>query len=230
MNFTYKKGVFDEMEKNMEKPSLLGIFTRPSEQFERIRQNPVIWGPLAIITIVYFIASIMMAQAMTAEDLMVPGAVTLEDAEVLIGLSKITMVISSIFAPIIGLLVSTVIYFIIIKIAKKDTTFKQLFSMSTFIMGISTVGVLLNNLLYLMIGGVQGVYLTSLAGIMRSDSLVLASFEVFSIWQLILTAIGLNKVGQLSKGVAWTISIIFFLFGLGMALIGDVFTEILGSL
>lgn len=218
------------MEQTKGKPSLLGMFTNPSTQFEKIRVQPVIWGPLAIITLVYFIASIIMAITLTPEDLVVPGTVTLEDAELAIGISKVTMVISSLFGPILGLLISTIIYFIIIKIAKKDTTFGQLFSMSTFIMAIGAAGLLLNNLLHLLFGGSQGVYLTSLAGIMRSDSLVLASFEIFSIWQLVLTAIGLHKVGQLSKGVAWTISIVFFLFGLAMAVIGDVFTTIMQSL
>lgn len=218
------------MEQAKGKPSLLGMFTNPSAQFEKIRVQPVIWGPLAIITLVYFIASIIMAITLTPEDLVVPGTVTLEDAELAIGISKVTMVISSLFGPIFGLLISTLIYFIIIKIAKKDSTFRQLFSMSTFIMAIGAAGLLLNNLLHLLFGGSQGVYLTSLAGIMKSDSLVLASFEIFSIWQLVLTAIGLHKVGKLSKGVAWTISIIFFLFGLVMAVIGDVFKTIMESL
>lgn len=209
------------------KPSLLGMFWSPGEQFDRIRQNPRIWGALGIITIVYVIASVMLAMSMTAEDLMVPG-ITQEDAELILGFTKITTAVSGIVAPIIGVLISTVIYLIIVKIAKKETTFKELFSMNTYIMVIGAAGLLLNNLLQMVIGGNPGVYVTSLAGLLNSDSLVLATFEVFSIWQLVLTAIGLHKVGRLSKGASWTIAIIFFIISLGFALIGAAFEGIAG--
>lgn len=100
--------------------------------------------------------------------------------------------------------------------------------MTTYILIIGAVGMLLNSLIQMLIGGSQSIYVTSLAGVMNSDSLILAQFEVFSIWQLILTAIGLHKVGQLSKGAAWTIAIVFFLIGLGMAMIGAAFEGIAG--
>ncbi|MDQ0157321.1 Yip1 family protein [Robertmurraya andreesenii] len=216
------------MEKSTGKPSLLGMFWSPSEQFERIRHQPRIWLPLAIVTLIYTVASVIMATMMKAEDLVVPGALTLEDAEAFLGFTKITTVVSGIVGTIIGILVSSVIYLIIVKIAKKDTTFKQLFSMTTYIMVISATGMLLNSLLQTMLDGKPGIQITSLAGVMNSDSLVLAQFEVFSIWGLILTAIGLHKVGQLSKGASWAIAIVFFLIGLGFAMIGTAFEGITG--
>lgn len=218
------------MEQTQGKPSLLGMFTKPGVQFDKVREQPVIWRPLAIITLIYFLASIIMAVALTPEDLVVPGTVTLAEAKLAIGITKGTLLISGIIAPIFGITISTVIYFIITKIAKKDTTFGQLFSMGTFIMAISTAGFLLNNLLHLVFGGPYSVYFTSVAGIMGSDSLVLATLEFFSIWQLALTAIGLHRVGKLSKGAAWTVSILFFFIGLAMALIGEVLTTILEGL
>lgn len=45
------------MEQTKGKPSLLGMFTKPGVQFDEIREQPVIWGPLAIITLVYFLIS-----------------------------------------------------------------------------------------------------------------------------------------------------------------------------
>ncbi|WP_256989046.1 hypothetical protein [Bacillus sp. EB106-08-02-XG196] len=38
---------------------------------------------------------------------------------------------------------------------------------------------------------------------------------------MIVTAIGLHKTGQLSKGLAWTIAIVFFLIGIGFTLISS---------
>lgn len=216
------------MEKEtLKKPSLLGMFRSPSEQFERIRERPLIWGALAIVTVIYTIASIISARSLTAEDIMGPG-MTAEDAEMFLGFTRTSTAISGVIGPIISILISTVIYLIIVKIARKNTTFRQLFSMNTYIMVIGAVGLLLNNMIQSITGGPQGIYITSLAGLFNSDSLVLATFEVFSIWQLILTAIGLHKVGGLSKGLAWALAIVFFVISLGIALIGTALEGLIG--
>ena len=41
----------------VEKPSLLGTIWSPGEQFERIRERPKVWGPLAIIALLFTILS-----------------------------------------------------------------------------------------------------------------------------------------------------------------------------
>lgn len=213
---------------NNPKPSLFGMFRSPGEQFERIRQNPRIWIPLMIVTILYIVAYTFLAMSLKAEDLMLPG-MTLEEAEMVVAISKVTTAASGFFVPIFTILISSVIYLIIVKIAKKDTTFQQLFSMNTHIMVIGAVGILLNYLLMAMIGGNStSVFLTSLAGLFQSKSSVLGTFELFSIWQLILTAIGLHKVGQLSKVVSIIIVVLFFLLSLGSAVLGSVFAGIAG--
>lgn len=213
---------------NVGKPSLLGMIWNPIEQFERIRVQPRIWGAFAIISIIYLIGSIMLAQTITAEDLVVPGAVPLSEAELILGFSRITAVISGFIAPIFVILIYSAIQLIIVKLAKKDTSFKQLFSMNTHIMFIGAIGLILNTSFQLLFGGTTGVNITSLGGVIGSDSPVLAVFEVFSIWQIVLTGIGLHKVGGLSKGAAWTLAIVFFLIGLSFGLIGAAIEGIFG--
>ena len=51
--------------------------------------------------------------------------------------TTITMIITGLFTPIFGVLIATVIYLIIAKIARSEVSFKQLFSMNTYIMMIS---------------------------------------------------------------------------------------------
>ena len=209
------------------KPKLFGMFWSPVEQFERIRQNPRIWLPLLIVTILYLVASTISAMSMKVEDLMLPG-MSGEEAEMVLAIGKATAAITGFFVPVIMVLISTVIYLIIIKIAKKDTTFKQLFSMNVFIMIIGATGFLLNSLIVAAIGGTAGTYVTSLAGLLNSDSPVLATFELFSIWQIIITMVGLHKVGQLSKTAAIIIGIVFFLISLGFAMLGTVISGLAG--
>lgn len=203
-----------------EKPSLIKMFWSPGEQLERVKNSPKIWLPLVIVTIFYFLASVITAMTLTVEDYVNQG-VPAEQAELILQGSKMVIIVSGFLTPIIVALISALIYFVIIKIAKKAVTFKQLFSMTVYIMIIGAVGILLNGLIQWAIGGDPTIYVTSLAGLLGSNSLVLSQFEVFSIWQLILTVIGLQKVGQLSKGASWTIVIIFFLIGIGFGMIGS---------
>jgi Yip1 domain len=217
----------NEVVEKQKKPKLFNMLWSPGEQLNRIRQNPIIWIPLLIVTILYLIGSTIMAVTMKVEDFMLPEMST-QEAEMIAAIGKTTAAVSGFLIPIITILISTVIYLIIVKIAKKDTTFKQLFSMNTFIMVIGAVGLILNNLIIAAIDGKAGIFITSLGGLLNSGSPLLGTFELFSIWQLILTAMGLHRVGQLSKTVSVIIVIIFFLIGLGFAAIGSMFSGMAG--
>lgn len=204
-----------------QKPSLLGMFTSPGEQFERIKQTPKIWVPLLIISILYAVGMTLMALSMDASTLIGQG-IPDDQVDLILGITKITVAVTGILTPIIGVLISSAIQLIITKIASSPVTFKQLFSMNTYIMVIGAAGVILNTAIRYAIGGNPEIYVTSLAGLLNQDKAgILGSFEVFTIWTTIVTAIGLHKTAQLSKGLAWTIAIVFFIIGIGFALIGS---------
>ncbi|NKE07047.1 Yip1 family protein [Mesobacillus selenatarsenatis] len=215
-----------EMKSKIEKPSLIGMFWSPGEQFDRIRKNPKIWVPLILVSVLYVIG--MMTLSMDASYLGLDG-MSEEEAAMVLAFSKITVAITGILTPVFVVLISSAIYMIFTKIAGSDVTFKQLFSMNTHIMIIGAAGLLLNMLLRAVIGGNPEIFITSLAGLMNSDKPgVLGAIEVFSIWQSILTAIGLQRVAGLSKGWAWGIAIAFFLIGIGFAIIGAMFSNTMG--
>ncbi|WP_045516396.1 Yip1 family protein [Neobacillus niacini] len=204
-----------------QKPSLLGMFTSPGEQFERIKQTPKIWVPLLIISILYAVGMTLMALSMDASTLIGQG-IPDDQVDLVLGITKVTVAVTGILTPIIGVLISSAIQLIITKIASSPVTFKQLFSMNTYIMVIGAAGVILNTAIRYAIGGNPEIYVTSLAGLLNQDKAgILGSFEVFTIWTTIVTAIGLHKTAQLSKGLAWTIAIVFFIIGIGFALIGS---------
>lgn len=203
-----------------EKPRLFGMFTNPGQQFERIRENPKIWGPLIIVSIIYAIGTIFMALSMDASTLIDQG-VPEDQVELILTFTKVSVAITGILSPIFVVLITSAIHLVIAKIASSPVTFKQLLSMNTFIMIIGATGLVLNMVIRYAIGGNFEVYITSLAGLLNQDKPgVLGSVEVFGIWTLILTALGLHKTGQFSKGLAWTIAIIFFLIGIGLSLVG----------
>lgn len=200
-------------------PSLLGIFTSPGEQFERIRANPKIWIPLLIVSVIYVAGMALMAMTMTADSLVKQG-VPKENAETILMGARIGVVATGLLSPAFGALISSAIQLLVAKIAKADVSFRQLFSMNTYIGFISAIGLLLNMAVASAIGLDGETFVTSLAGVLGKQGGFMSAIEVFSIWGMILTAIGLHKTGHFPKVLAWAVSIIFFLIGVGFTLIG----------
>ncbi|MEH7156274.1 Yip1 family protein [Neobacillus drentensis] len=201
-------------------PKLMGMFTSPGVQFERIKQSPKIWVPLIIISVLYAIGMTFMALSLDAATLIEQG-VPEDQIDLVLTITKVTVAITGIVTPIFGVLISSAIQLVIARIASSTVTFKQLFSMNTYIMIIGAVGLILNMGIRYAIGGNPEIYITSLAGILNQDKAgVLGTIEVFGIWSVILSASGLHKTGQFSKGLAWTIAIVFFLISIGFGLVG----------
>ena len=201
-----------------QKPSLLKMFWRPKEQFVKIRSNPIIATPLIVVTVIYIMASMVKALFIRAEDLMLPG-MTAQEADMVAATAKAFTAMSGFISPVFTILFMTIIYFIILKIARKNTTFKQLFSMNTYIFVVQAVGLLINSLLMMVIDSSSGSAITSLALFNRDWSL-LNAIELFTIWKFVLTAIGFHLVGQLSKSTSIILVIVLFILQSSTTLLG----------
>ncbi|MBM6618983.1 Yip1 family protein [Bacillus suaedaesalsae] len=212
----------EQVQKNTNKPSLFAMIWSPTEQLEKVRLNPRIWGPLAIITLLFIAASALLAYTTDIATLL-GDEIPAEELALVEGFTRISMLIGGVLGPIIGILISTAIYLVIAKIVSSDVTFKQLFSMNTFLMIVSALGMIVNTLVIWAIGGNPAIYVTSLGSIIPVDGFVggmLGAIEVFTIWGTVLSAIGLQKVAGFSKGLAWGVSIVFLIIGLVFAGVG----------
>ncbi|MBD1381314.1 Yip1 family protein [Metabacillus arenae] len=210
---------------NVSKPSIFGMFTSPNLQFERIRERPAVLVPLLIVILVSFIGSYFVANSMDFVGPAVEQGMGVEEAEALAGISKVTTIIFGGIAIPIVLLISALIYFAIVKIAGTEATFKQLFSFVTFVSIITVTGALLNGIVAYFTGTNPETYVTSLNSFVGAEGGLggaLNTIEVFGIWGTILTGMGLHKVAGLSKGAAWTVAIIFFVFGLVMGAVAGI--------
>src|SRR5699024_499978 len=118
---------------SLEKPSLFGMFLEPKKQFERLKDNPIILVPFIIITVLTTIGMVVM---MSLVDVIAQGpdlAKMGEDELMFVTIfTQVIFVITGILAPAVSILVSSLVYFIVAKIAKSEVSFKQLFSMNTF--------------------------------------------------------------------------------------------------
>lgn len=208
-------------EETMEqKPSLIGMITNPTEQFERIKERPVIWGAMGIIIILFMIGMWLtfLGVDLTGEISNEMGVEIDEELEGFIEFfENVGIFLGGIIGPIIGVLISSIIFLLVGKIVNSSVTFRQLFSMNTYIMIITALGVIVNGILFAIFGGESDIVFTSLGFIMNGEGpsgAIANHLEVFSIWNLVLTAIGLEKVARFSKGLAWAVPIIIFIVGM----------------
>lgn len=213
-----------EEEKNVPKPSLLGMLTNPTEQFIRIKQRPIILTPMLIIIVLTIIGTWLSASNVVIPELQ-DVEINQEMAALIDTFTKIGATIGGVIMPLLTTLISTVIYFLVAKIAQSNVSFKQLFSMNTFILLITAIGLIVNGFIYMLIDGTADVSPTSLGYILNQNNVIYSSIELFSIWNLILSAIGLHKVANFSKGLAWGTVIAIFVVGILFLLAGDAVTD-----
>jgi Yip1 domain len=214
---------------NVKNPSLWGIIWSPTEQFERIKERPKIWGALGIVTVL-FVIGMWLTSLGTGITTGLEG-IPEEEMAAISMVGTVSMIVIGIISPIFGTLISAAIYLLIAKIARSEVSFKQLFSMNTYIMLISALSLIINGIGIALLGGKVDTVYTSLGSIISTEGAIsglLNSIEVFTIWGLILSAIGLHKVAGFSKGLAWGISIAFFVIGVIFSMIGAAFSGMVG--
>lgn len=217
---------------NAGNPSVFGIITTPREQFEKIIHQPKFLIAILIVTLLTFIGALLTFFNFTLPADIIAELGGGEEAELVLLISKVTLIIAGLVGPIFGILLSTAIYFIIVKILKSEITFKQTFSMFSHISIISAIGALFQGIIMLVVPNLPAdTIVTSLGSLVDAGPMlnaVLNSIELFSIWQLIVTALGLQIVAKLSKRVSWTIVIVVFFIGLVLQMVSAAITMMTG--
>lgn len=214
----------------MKKPSLLGMVFSPLEQFKRIKEQPVIWMPLIILSIVSMIIAIFVTLNLEIEYGDIYG-LEMRDDEIIV--MKAIHLVTAIFGGLLGTPISyamfALILFGITRVVKSKVRFKQMLSLIIFVSFISMIGQVINQLIIVAMEGNPAVYMTSLNGFIGAKGAlggILGIIEVFSIWYYLLLGIGLVKVANLSKSAAYIILITFFIITLMIAAINGIFQGI----
>ncbi|MBM7096022.1 YIP1 family protein [Bacillus sp. H-16] len=207
----------DPVQPEKKKPSLFKIITSPAEQFSRMKENPTVALPLLIVTAVFAVFGGIFAYTTDFQTLIgdVPAdeAVFIEAAE---GIMRLTTFISMLFIPVIGSLFAAFVMWIAAKITAGEATFKQLFSLNVFVNLLTGIGLLVNLLIILAFGLDPLQTYTGLTVFFDPLDQVfplVAMFEVFGIWLLILTVIGLRIVVSMSPAAAWITALIIYAGG-----------------
>src|SRR5699024_11412888 len=117
----------------------------------------------------------------------------------------ITSVGMATFLPAIVIVITAAVYLLIAKVASLEVSYKQLFSLFTYIAFVTGIGGLLNALFaFLVTGSNPEIPFTSLNILFGADmdsvaGIIFSSIELFSIWGIILTGVGLQVIVTFSK-------------------------------
>ncbi|WP_170885534.1 YIP1 family protein [Bacillus alkalicellulosilyticus] len=214
----------NEQEQVKQHPSMLGIVWSPIEQFERIKEKPKVLVPMIILTLIWGIAGAMLSFGMDIKWLLasIPPEQHAEFAQ-MESFLRISSFIGYLITPIVVILIVSAIMLLISKATTSEVTFKQLFSMNVFISFIGALSLLVNGGLAILLDVDPMIPITSVGNMMQAEGVagaILNQVELFAVWGVILTALGLIKVANFHRVLAWSVSIIFTLVTVGFAVIG----------
>lgn len=203
---------------------LLKVLFEPGAVFERVREKPRFLVPFLALVVVQVVIALInlpylqagMRAAMAGRE-MPPGAPD-PSSFAIIGVAAVPVVLVLLF------LLSTLILWILVSIFGGEGKFATLLSLSVFA---SVPAVVLLSIIGSVVLRMKGLEaMTSPADMQPAlglDLLVpgakgftgglLKAINPFSIWGLVLTAIGISVTHKLSQGTGYTIATISFLIG-----------------
>ncbi|PDZ37811.1 hypothetical protein CN520_08245 [Bacillus cereus] len=208
------------------KPSLLGMITSPSEQFERMKTSNAVWGAFWLLVLIAGLVGGFAAYVYS----LTPEAIKLNkelgvtvSAAMTYGMGFGVIAISMAFV----FLLSAVVYKVLMVFISNDTSYKKLLAITVYSSVISLLGLLINTILAYILGGSGQEMYTGLEPIFASSSGVVkgivSKFEVFTIWGYAVTWVGLQITAGLTKKQATIITIVFFVLTLGMGALQGMF-------
>ncbi|ASI75416.1 Yip1 family protein [Bacillus cereus] len=208
------------------KPSLLGMITSPSEQFERMKTSNAVWGAFWLLVLIAGLVGGFAAYVYS----LTPEAIKLNkelgvtvSAAMTYGMGFGIISISMAFV----FLLSAVVYKVLMVFISNDTSFKKLLAITVYSSVISLLGLLINTILAYILGGSGQEMYTGLEPIFASSSGVVkgivSKFEVFTIWGYAVTWLGLQITAGLTKKQATIITIVFFVLTLGIGALQGMF-------
>ncbi|WP_242216834.1 Yip1 family protein [Bacillus cereus group sp. BfR-BA-01380] len=206
-----------------EKPSLFGMITSPSLQFERMKSSNAVWGAFWIMALLTGIVGAIggYVNSQTPEAIKANQQLGLEVSP---GVSAGYGFALVFFGSIIGFFIIAAVYKVLMMLMGNDTTYKKLLTIIVYTGIISVIGGLINALLALVFDGNGKEMYTSLGPLFASSGGVVhgiaKSIEIFGIWGLVVTGLGLQITAGLSKKQATIIVVVFFIISLAFGAIG----------
>ncbi|MCU5114369.1 YIP1 family protein [Bacillus wiedmannii] len=200
------------------KPSILGMITSPGEQFERMKNSNAVWGAFWILSLLSGITGGIGTYVYS----LTPESIKLNQ-ELGVNVTPVMTFgagfVFGVLGMIIGFFISAAVYKVLMMLMSNDTSYKKLLTITVYSSIVSLLGVLINAVLALILGGSGKEFYTGLGPIFASSGGAVKgianSIEVFTIWGFVITWLGLQITAGLSKKKATILMVIFFILTIG---------------
>lgn len=209
-----------------EKPSLFGMITSPGLQFERMKASNAVWGAFWILVLLGAVVGGLAAYVGS----LTPEAIKLNKELGFDVPPAVTFGMGALFGAIgmaVGFFISAAVYKVLMMLMSNDTSYKKLLTISVYSSIISLLGLLINTVLALVLGGSGQEMYTGLGPIFASSGGVVKgianNIEVFTIWGFVITWLGLQITAGLSKKKATILMVVFFILTIGFGAVKGMF-------
>lgn len=195
------------------------MITSPAVQFERMKAKTPIAVPLIFMLLIMAITGGLMSYVSLDNPILKKATEAAGGLKIPVGLTVGTGTIGSVVGGVIVFLIAAGIYKIFMVILGNDTPYKKLLTLVIFSSVISSLGLLINGLIALAVGGYEPVY-TSLAPLFGDNKMLSAigkNFDIFTIWYYVVLALGFQIGAGLSKNKAIMVVVIVFLISIGFS-------------
>lgn len=228
-----------------EKPNpfqrIVGVLFAPTPTFESIARRPDVLVPLAIVVLLTIVSGIALARVLdfnaiareAIETAPNTAQMSPEQMERVTKFSAATMKVMSYASPFIAVLILAItagILLIAFRLMAGDGDFRQAFSVTTYawyprLLKALLATVVLMNRKSLSVFDLQNPLRSNPAFLFNPKTQPVAfalatSFDVFSIWSLVLLVIGFAAISKLSRTRSAAIVIVLWVIGTLFSLIG----------
>ncbi|MBG0966913.1 Yip1 family protein [Bacillus sp. SRB1LM] len=201
------------------KPSLFGMITSPGLQFERMKTKIPVWVAFLLFVLIGTITTAAVLYLSVVNSPEVAKELNGQDGQMVKWFALGSGAILGAIGTPIGLFIAAGFYKVIMMLMGNDTPYMKILSIYLYANLVFYIGGLLNVALSLIFDGNGTDAYTSLAPLFEKGTVlngIASSIEIFNIWSLILTGLGLHIVAGLSKKQATILIVIFFILTVGL--------------
>ncbi|HDR6309248.1 TPA: YIP1 family protein [Bacillus cereus] len=201
------------------KPSLFGMITSPGLQFERMKTKSPVWVAFLLFVLIGTVTTAAVFYLSVVNTPELAKEMNGQDGQMVKWFALGGGALFGLFGTPIGLFIAAGFYKVIMMLMGNDTPYMKILSIYLYANLVFYIGSLLNVGLGLIFEGNGTDAYTSLAPLFEKGTVlngIASSIEIFNIWSLILTGLGLHIVAGLSKKKATILIVVFFILSIGL--------------
>jgi hypothetical protein len=208
------------------KPSLFGMISSPGLQFERMKATRPIGLPIFFMIVLMAIGGAL-ASYISLNNPIIKDINSTAGMKIPVSLTVGMGAFGAGIGGAISFFIIAAFYKLCMIFMGNDTPYKKLLGITVYSSIISSIGLIVNGIIALLLGGYEATYtsLAPLVGDNKTLKAIAGRFDIFDIWYYVVILIGMQIVAGLSKTKAIALVVILFLIGIGFSSLSGLFPQ-----